>query len=198
MYESSLLRLHPGENLSLDEQDSIVLNSTLTSPKTLIELPTQSYVDSLHEINRNRQDLSSVFNDQDNELDKNKLTNLDSITGNRDPSSDIELANKKYIEDSIGEGTIVRFHQTLENYLEVSVGNGIQNLTKYDKIQITDTTIFNYPSTGGYLLQNWVIKCNDKNDNGKIQNLRKSTKTNSPTGYSGAESSPLIGNSLCI
>ena len=47
-----------------------------------------SYVDNLHEINRNRRDLSSVFNDQVNELDNNKLTNLDSITVNRDPSSD--------------------------------------------------------------------------------------------------------------
>ena len=30
-----------------------------------------SYVDNLHEVNRNRRDLSSIFNDQDNELDKN-------------------------------------------------------------------------------------------------------------------------------
>ena len=28
-----------------------------------------SYVDRIHEINRNRRDLSSVFNDQDNEFD---------------------------------------------------------------------------------------------------------------------------------
>ena len=25
------------------------------------------------------------------------------------------------------------------------------------------------PNNGGYLLQNWNIKCNDKNNNGKIQ-----------------------------
>ena len=29
----------------LDEQTSIVLNSTLTLPKTIMELPTKSYVD---------------------------------------------------------------------------------------------------------------------------------------------------------
>ena len=29
-----------------------------------------SYVDKLHEINRSRRNLSSVFNDQDNEFDK--------------------------------------------------------------------------------------------------------------------------------
>ena len=39
-----------------------------------------SYIGELHEINRNRRDLSSVFNDQDNEFDNNKLTNLDSVT----------------------------------------------------------------------------------------------------------------------
>ena len=58
------------EKLKLDERGSIVLTSTVTSPRTKIELPSKSYVDSLHEINRNRRDLSSVSNDQDNEFDK--------------------------------------------------------------------------------------------------------------------------------
>ena len=35
-----------------------------------------------------------------------------------------------------------------------------------------------------------------KKNNGKIQNFIKSTETNSPTGYSGATSSPPIGNSF--
>ena len=80
--------------------------------------------------------------------------------------------------------------------MKVSVGNDINNLTKYDRIQITDITIIKYPNTGGYLLQNWTIECNDKNNSGKIQNFKKSTKTNSPTGYSGATSLPPIGNSF--
>ena len=33
---------------------------------------------------------------------------------------------------------------------------------KYDKIQITDTTTTKTPISGGYLLQIWTIKCNDK------------------------------------
>ena len=193
------------------KQDSIFLNSTLTSPNTIIEMPSKnyvdckfkdpsiikntdqidfndknlanvgfvkvnnmpaveehltpkvyvdntisdivSYVDNLHEINRNRRDLSSVFNDQDNELDIKKLTNLDSITFNGDPSSDNELANKKYIDDSIGEGTIFRFIQILQNCLKVSVGNDTNNPTKYDNIQITNTTGIKYPNTGGNLLK---------------------------------------------
>ena len=41
--ESSLLRLDTDEKLT---QDTIVLNSTLTSPKTIIELPTKKYIDN--------------------------------------------------------------------------------------------------------------------------------------------------------
>ena len=86
-----MLRLDPDEKLRLNEQDSVVLNSTLTLTKTINELPTKSYVDSLHESSRNRRDLSIVFNDQGNEFDKNKLTNLYSITVNRNPNLDNEL-----------------------------------------------------------------------------------------------------------
>ena len=64
-----------------------------------------------------------MFNDQGNDFDKNKLTNLDSITVSRGPSLDDEIANKKYIDDSIGESTIVTFNQSLQNYLKVSFGN---------------------------------------------------------------------------
>ena len=187
--------MDPYEKLDLDEQDSIVLKSTLTSPKTIKEIPTKSYVDSLHEINRNRRDLSSGYNNRDNEFDNFILTNLDSVVVNRDHSFDNELANLKKVDESLGSVNILRFNQTLQNYLKVSVGNDTYNLTKYDKIPKTDTTIINYPNTGGYLLQNWVIKCND-NNNGKIQNFIKTTKTNSPTGYSGATSLPPIENSF--
>ena len=135
-----------------------------------------------------------MFNDQDNEFDNNKLTNLDSVTVNRNPNQYNELSNKNYVDDSIGEDTIVRFNQTLQNYLKVSVGNDTYNLTKYDRIQNTDTTNIKYPNTGGCLLQSWIIKCNDKKNKGRLQNFIKSTKTNSPTDYSGATILPPIAN----
>ena len=160
--EVSLLRLDPKGKIHYGKLDSIFVNSSITSTRIVIELPTKSYVDSLHEINRDRRDLSSVFNDQDSEFDNNKLTNLDSITVNRNPNLDNELSNKKYVDDSIGEGTILRFSQTLENYLKVSVGNDTYNLTKYNKIQILDTNEIKYPNTGSDLLQKWNIKCNNK------------------------------------
>ena len=194
--ESSLFRLGPGRKLKLDEQDSVFLNSALTSPKTIIELPTKSNVESLHEIKRNRRDLSSVFNDQDIEFDKNKLTKLDSVTVNRNPISDIEFSTEKYIDDSIEEGTLLRFVQTLENYPKVSAGNGTYNLTKYKKIQIIDTTETKFPNIGSDLLQKWNIKCNNKNNDSKVGNFIKSKKSNSPKGHSGATSLPPIGNSF--
>ena len=138
--------------------------------------------------------MSSVYNDQDNDFDNNKLTNLDSVVVNRNPSSDNELANKKYVDDSIGEGKLLKLNRILQSYLKKSVGNDTNNLTNYDKTQFKDTTFTKYPNTVGYLLQNWVLNCNDNNFSGKIQNFIKSTKTNSPTGFSGAESVPLVGS----
>ena len=94
-----------------------------------------------------------MFNDQDNEFDKNRLIKLDIVTFNRNPGSDIELANKNYIDDEIDKKNKLRFKQTLENYLKVSAGNDVYNFTNYDKIQITDTTIIKFPNTGANLLQ---------------------------------------------
>ena len=53
-----------------------------------------------------------------------------------------------------------------------------------------------YPNIGSDLLQKWNIKCNNKNNQSRITDFIKSTKTNSPTGYSGATSLPPIGDSF--
>ena len=137
-----------------------------------------------------------VKNNKNNNLNDNKITNLDFLTVNRNPISDNELSNKKYVENELDKNTIVRFNQTLQNYLKISVRNDIYSLTKYDKIPITDTSIIKAPNTGGYLLPYWKIICNDVNNNGKITNFIKSTKTNSPTGSSGATSLPPIGSAF--
>ena len=60
--ENSLLRLDPSETLDLDNQDSIILNSSLTEPKTIIEIPTKAYFDGLHDENeQSRRDLGLDF-----------------------------------------------------------------------------------------------------------------------------------------
>ena len=131
------------------------------------EVITKAYVDPFHHENeRSRRDLVIDFynesndlvrNNQDNNLNDRKLTNIDSITVNRNPTSDNELSNNKYIDDELDKNTIVRFNQTLENYLKVSVGNDAYNLTKCNKIQLTDTTIIKTANSGDYLLPSWRI-----------------------------------------
>ena len=105
------------EQLKLDEEDSIFLISSLTSPNTTKGLPTKPYVDSLSENNRNRLDMSTVFNDQDNDIDTSNSANLDGITVNRNQLLDEEVSNEKYIGDEIDRNTILRFNRTLKNDL---------------------------------------------------------------------------------
>ena len=68
------------------------------------EVITKAFVDQFHQENeRSRRDVGLDFYNessdlvkynQDNDLNDNKLTNLDSIKVNRNPSSDNELFNK--------------------------------------------------------------------------------------------------------
>ena len=199
MAESSLQRLEPDEKLKNCEHDSIILNSTSTSPKTKKETVTKSYFVSLHECSRNGRELSTVFNDQNIEFDNNKLTDLDSITVSKQPSSDNGLANKKYVVDSLGSVNILGFNQTLQNHIKVSVGNDTNNLAKYDIKRIFDTTSIKSLNTGGYLLQQWNKKCNEKNKKSKLQIFNKSTETNNPASRSGATRLTPIGDGvMCL
>ena len=84
----------------------------------------------------------------------------------------------------------------MENYLKVSVGNDTYNLTKCDEIQITDITNVIYPNSGGYLLQKWNIKCNDKINAGKIQNFIRSSNQLTPSPDTGSNTLPPIGTSF--
>ena len=167
-------------NYNLTNINGITLNKQAEKDNEVI---TKAYVDQFHQENeRSRRDVGLSFydesndlvkNNQDNDLKDNKLTNLDFIQVNRIPSSDNELASKKYIDDELDKNTVLRFNQTLQNYLKVSVGNDTYNLTKYDKIQITDTTEMRYPNIGSDLLQKWNIKRNNKNNQSRINDFIK-------------------------
>ena len=113
---------------------------------------------------------------------------------NRNPSSDKELVNKKYIDDELDKNTIVRFNQTLESYLKVSIGNNTYNLTKHDKISIRDTTEIRAPCNGNDLLQNWKIINTIKNNDMKVGKFPKSTITASSTPKLGATCLSPIGS----
>ena len=204
--ESKLVRNNQDNDFSiynLTNINCITLNTQAVNDNQVI---TKAYVDQFHqEYERSQRDVGLDFydessdlvkNNQDNDLNDNKLTNIDIIILKRDPISDNEVSNKKYIDNELDKNTILRFNQTLQNFLKVTVGNETYNLTKYDKIQITDITEIKFPNTGSDLLQKWNIKCNNKTNQSRITDFLKSTKTNSPTGNSGATSLPPIGDSF--
>ena len=117
--ESSLVRNNQDNdfgNYNLTNINSITLNKQAENDNEVI---TKACVDQFHQENeRSRRDLGidfynesndSVKNNQDNDFNDNRLTSLDSITINGNPTSDNEVSNKKYIDDSIAEGTLLRF-----------------------------------------------------------------------------------------
>ena len=165
--EPSLLRNNQDNdfgNYNLTNINSITLNKQAENDNEVI---TKAYVDQFHQENeRSRRDVGLDFydessdlikNNHDNDLNDNKLTNLDSISVDRNPILHNDIASKAFKDNELDKNTILRFNQTLEKSLKVSVGSNVYNITKYDKIQLTDTTIIKYPDNGGYLLQNWVI-----------------------------------------
>ena len=169
--ETSLIRNNKNNdfgNYNLSNIKSITLNN---QPINDNEVVTKSYVDQFHNDNeRSRRDLGIDFynesnilvkNNQDNNLNDKKLTNINSITINNNPSDDNHVCNKKYVDDELDKNTIVRFNQTLMNYLKVSVGNDIYHLTKYNKYYLTDKTSMISPNSGLYLMQRWIIECKD-------------------------------------
>ena len=124
------------------------------------------------------------------------MTNLDSITVDGNPSSDNEVTNKKYIDDELDKNAIFRFNQTLQNYSKITVSNDTYNLSKYNKISITDVIEIKFPNTGIGLLQKLIIYCTNQINQSRISDFIKSTKTTSPTPESGATNIPPIGNAF--
>ena len=80
--------------------------------------------------------------------------------------------------------------------ISVSVKKTGYNPTNCDRTQIKDTTKTKYPVQGGYLLKKWYTKCNVKSGAGKIQNIIRSTETESPTSNSGSRSLRPFGDSF--
>ena len=124
-------------NYTLTIINSITLNK---QAKNNNEVKKKAYVDQFHQENeRSRRDVGLGFynessdlvkNNQVNDLNDNKLTNLNSVSVNRNPTLDSESVNKKYIDDEPNKNTVLRFNQTLQNYLKLYVGNDTYKLTK--------------------------------------------------------------------
>ena len=70
-------------NQSLRKIPHITLNSEPTNDN---HVATKSYLGSLSVNDRNRRDMSTLFNDHEIDSDNNKVTSLDSMTVNRNPT----------------------------------------------------------------------------------------------------------------
>ena len=125
--ESSLVRNNQNNdfnNINSTNINSITLNTQAINDNQVI---TKAYVDQFHRENeRSRRDLGIDFynessdivkNNQNNDLNDNKITNINSITIINNPTDDNHVSNKKYFDNELDKNTIVRFNQTLENYL---------------------------------------------------------------------------------
>ena len=79
----------------------------------------------------------------------------DSITVDRNPLLDEEVSVGIHFDEVLDKNTIPRYNQTLQNYLKVSVGNNIYNLTKHNRKQLIDKTLIKRGKSGGYFLHLW-------------------------------------------
>ena len=149
-------------NYNLKKINSITLNKQAENDDEVI---TKAYVDQFHHENeKSRRDLGIDFydesselvkNNQDNDLNDNKLTNINTVTMNNNPTDDNHVSNKKYIDDELDKSTIVRLNDdSNDRYLQVHINNTPYNLQIYNKTQIIDRTRLIFPNTGTDHLQN--------------------------------------------
>ena len=183
-------------NITNDFNNNIILNvrskQVNNDPSDDDHVVNKKYVDAQF---LTKSDSSIVKNNQDNDFNNNIITNVRSIQINDSPTNDNHVSNKKYIDDQLDTTTIVRLNDNSnDRYLQVHVHITSYNLQIYNKTQIIDTTEMIFLNTGNDLLQNWKIIYNNRNGEGKPSDFIKSTKSNSPTGNSGATSLPPIGN----
>ena len=127
------------------------------------QVVTKSYIDQFHQENeRSRPDIGLDFydessdlvkNNQDNDFNDKKLTNINSITINNNPTIDNHVSNKKYVDDELDKNTIVRLNDdSNDRCLQVQVDNTTYNLQIYNKTQIIDITKLKFPNSGIDLL----------------------------------------------
>ena len=119
---SSLLRLDSNEQLNIANQDHITLNSSFTSPPSIINIP----ISNQH----------LVRNNQDNDFNNYKLSNILSVSVNNQPIEDNDLVTKLYVDSLHDDNERNRRDVGLSFYDENSelVKNNITNDFNDNKI----------------------------------------------------------------
>ena len=121
--EPSILKNNQVNDFNIHNLTNINSITLQTQSVNDIQIIFKADVDHFHDDNeKNSRDLGLSFYDgevdlvkynQDNDFSDIKLTDIDFITINRNPNLDKEIS-KKNVDDSIGDGTILIFNQTIE------------------------------------------------------------------------------------
>ena len=112
--ESSLSGSCSADELKLDEQDSIIFNSTSTSPKTITEIAIKSYEDDVVD----KTILFRIFRDKD--FNKDNLTNINRITLITQAVNDNHINTKAYVNQFDNDNERPRRDLGLDFYDESS------------------------------------------------------------------------------
>ena len=89
----------------LNEQDSILLDATITSPRTTLEIPTKNYVDNLFN------DASVVKNNAHIDVNDRNITNARFIQVNQWHQIDSHLTLRLYVDNAVDEPSLFRNNQ---------------------------------------------------------------------------------------
>ena len=178
----------------IDLNDRNITNARFIQVNQLPQI--DSHLTAKLYVDREIDQSSLVRNNQNNDFNNNQLTIIKSISLNDLPIDDNNVCNKKYVDNLLQESTLLRINQRLQNYLKISIGEDIYNLSIYDKIQITDITEILYPNTGDSLLQKWKIDCLDRTGISDADSFIKSSKSHTPTPGTGVDRLPNIGTAF--
>ena len=118
--ESSLVRNNQDNDFINNNLTNIISITLITQAVNDNQVITKAYVDQFHQENeRSRRDLGIDFynesndlvkNNQDNDFNNNKLTNINSITINTTPTDNNHVSNQKYVGDQLDKDTLVRLN----------------------------------------------------------------------------------------
>ena len=118
--QSSLVRNNQDKGFNNNNFTNIKSINLNTQAVNDIEVIIKAFEDQFNQENeRSRRDIGLDFYDESNDLVKNnqennlndkKITNMKSITINNNSTNDNHVSNKKYIDDELDKNTIIRFN----------------------------------------------------------------------------------------
>ena len=150
---ATLLRLNHNEKLNIPNQDYITLNSAFTSPDTIIHIPIKNQ--------------HLVRNNQDNNFNNYKLTNISSVSVTHEAIEDENLVTLGYVKSLHEDNERNRrdiglsFYDENSELVKNNQNNDFNNnkIINVQSIEINDTPTFdNHVLNKKYVDDNFILK----------------------------------------